>query len=101
LQASDFYISASQAEGLPNSVIEARACGLPLILSNIEPHKEFLRDNRGSGILFGKNSLESLLRIIKNINNIKFSKKPLFKTSTRSMALNYQKIYRHILRKAL
>jgi len=40
LQASDVFISASLAEGLPNTVLEAMSCGLPVILSNIDPHQE-------------------------------------------------------------
>lgn len=42
LRASDYYISASTAEGLPNAVLEGMACGLPVCLSDIEPHKELL-----------------------------------------------------------
>lgn len=41
LNASDFFISTSLSEGLPNSVLEALSCGLPCILSDIAPHKEF------------------------------------------------------------
>ena len=40
MQASDYFISASWAEGLPNTVLEAMACKLPVLLSTIKPHKE-------------------------------------------------------------
>ena len=45
LQASDYYISASLSEGLPNSVLEAISVGLPVILSKISPHIEIAGDN--------------------------------------------------------
>jgi len=45
LQASDYYISASLTEGLPNSVLEAISVGLPVILSKISSHIEIAGDN--------------------------------------------------------
>ena len=39
-QSADFYVSASQAEGLPMSVLEALSYGLVCLLSDIEPHSE-------------------------------------------------------------
>lgn len=42
LKSSDYYISAAYSEGLPTSVMEAMGCGLPVILSNIKPHKELV-----------------------------------------------------------
>lgn len=40
LQAADLFVSASLSEGMPLAVLEALSCGLPALLSDIEPHRE-------------------------------------------------------------
>jgi glycosyltransferase involved in cell wall biosynthesis len=40
LSSAEIYVSASHVEGMPVSVLEAMTAGLPVILSDIEPHKE-------------------------------------------------------------
>jgi glycosyltransferase involved in cell wall biosynthesis len=40
LRSADVYISTSWVEGLPNAVLEAMAAGLPVVLSDIPPHRE-------------------------------------------------------------
>ena len=39
-RAADVFLSASRTEGMPYAVLEAAYCGLPLVLSDIAPHRE-------------------------------------------------------------
>lgn len=61
LAASDAYIATSKAEGMPVSVIEALALRLPVVLSDINPHREILAIDEGAGFLARTGSVESTL----------------------------------------
>ena len=52
LNAADCFVFASASEGLPNSVLEALSCGLPVILSDIPPHRYILDRIPFAGRLF-------------------------------------------------
>jgi glycosyltransferase involved in cell wall biosynthesis len=42
LKSARMFVSLSRYEGHPNAVLEAMACGCPLIVSDISSHREFL-----------------------------------------------------------
>jgi len=67
LQASDFYISASLTEGMPNAVLEGLSCGLPVILSDIPSHKEILDYDLSIGKLFKVKKVQELVNAMKDI----------------------------------
>lgn len=60
LKASDYLVSASKAEGMPNAVLEAMACGLSVVLSDIGPHREIWEMAPNIGQLFELGSQVSL-----------------------------------------
>ena len=45
MKRANVFVSPSLFEGHPNAVLEAMACGCPLVVSNIPPHREFLDAN--------------------------------------------------------
>ena len=54
LIASDFYVSASQSEGMSNSLLEAMSFGIPAITSNVSGVNEIVFDNQ-NGFVFEPN----------------------------------------------
>lgn len=104
IDQADYFISASQAEGLPMAAIEAMGSGLDLILSNIEPHRE-LKKYHNQEIVFFENNYKSLALVLnKYLDKYKprISKNNLiayntFFTSSK-MYKNYVKLYTKLLK---
>ena len=103
LQAADYLVSASLSEGLPNTVLESIACGVPVILSDIGPHKEILREGE-VGMLFDNLKSDSLDAAIKEIakrNYKELSKNCLKmaedKFSKKTTANNYLELYNNAI----
>ena len=103
LRAADVFVSASHAEGFPNAVLEALACGLPCILSDIPPHGE-LAEKAGECIqLFEDGDVSAMARQIKS-----FQPGESFRALARAaaeetfsataMSGKYQEIYRELSR---
>ena len=103
LRASDIYISTSKSEGMPNSVLEAMATGLPVVLSSIPQHIELLDVNKKIGEIYKIGDIVDLTRKIDSIietnykeigkNNKKVANKYL---SAEAMSENYQRLYEKI-----
>lgn len=103
LQASDFLISASLAEGLPNTVLEAISCGLIPLLSDIMPHKELVENSNISHI-FHRSSVEDLVELLKETSSWNVEEQSRLarelaveRYGVKSLAHRYENIYESIL----
>lgn len=60
LNVSDVFVSSSESEGLPLAVLEAIACGIPVILSDISQHREILDEIPKAGDLYHLGEIQEL-----------------------------------------
>jgi glycogen synthase len=59
-QQADCYLNLSSYEGMPNTVLEAMACALPVIASDIPPHRRLV-EHQVTGYLVDLDRPESLI----------------------------------------
>lgn len=68
LKSADLFVLPSHREGLPNAVIEAMSCGLPVVATNVGGIPEIVEDGK-TGILVNPKDAESLTKAIDFIIN--------------------------------
>ncbi len=73
-RSCNLLLSASKMEGLPFNVMEALACGLPAVVSDIKGHRDLIKNNE-NGFLFEKDDISELVRVIDGL----ISNKELYK----------------------
>jgi glycosyltransferase EpsD len=67
-QRSDIFILPSIMEGLSNAIMEAMACGLPIIATDVGGNSELVVDGKG-GLLVSPKNVEELYKAIKRLIN--------------------------------
>ena len=103
MKRADVFVFLSSNEGCPNAVIEAMACGCPLIVSDIPAHREIL--NEKSALFVAQNDLsqvsDAIIQVFKNQNathqRVDIAKKLIRDRSITNMTRQYESVYRKIL----
>lgn len=102
-KACDYYISASDSEGLPNALLECMSTGMPSVLSNIPAHLEILsKSNTNIGFTFRSNDDASIIDAIHNVLSLDEKTRDVVQNvyskfyTARMMSEKYQQMYEKI-----
>jgi glycosyltransferase involved in cell wall biosynthesis len=109
LASGDVSVSVSHSEGLPVAVLEAMACGSPVILSDIPPHREIAGDVSFVPLI-PSDDVGALARELRRLKEMSPEQKVDLgerckrlveqRFSLRMMHLSYERIYGRIIRRA-
>ena len=104
LAASDISMSVSKSEGLPLGVLEALSMGVPMILSDIAPHREIAGEMGADCIKIVECKEGNLLPVLGKMLDSKFDRRQLQEKATRifgaqTMASKYMDEYKNLMSK--
>ncbi|MCD7992346.1 MAG: glycosyltransferase [Clostridia bacterium] len=106
LNAADLYISSSMSEGLPVSVLEAMASGLPIMLSDIVQHEEVINTASHLGMIFENNDMKSFLNALDKMltSDLKVMGENCYRVASTTfsaalMTRNYEKEYLNFIKR--
>jgi len=66
-QAVDIYILPSSREGLPNALLEAMSCALPVISTRLKGVTDWIIGHKINGMLYNHGDTDSLKNILENL----------------------------------
>lgn len=107
MRLADCFVFPSQREGLPNSVIEAMACGLPVMCANIPGVTSDLIEHERDGLIFEPHSASELAALILALKHDPLLRKRLGENATQKaravfsidvVAAQHRQLYSELVR---
>ncbi len=101
-QNADIFVLPSYNEGMSNALLEAMACGLPVVVTNVGGTEELIDDS--NGFIFKAGNSNALTDILKHISENKEklislgqnSRKKVEKFNWNTVAKDYLKIFKDL-----
>lgn len=100
MKSADVFVFLSANEGCPNAVLEAMACGCPLVVSDIPAHKEILDEQSALFMdpLNPKQVTDAILDVLKNEGEARpralVARMNVKQQSIAAMSRKYEAVYR-------
>jgi glycosyltransferase involved in cell wall biosynthesis len=91
LNETTLYVHSSLGETMPTAILQAMACGLPVIGSDIPGIKNLLEN--GNGILFEKGNQQELAQLIDELLNNEQRRKILMKNARQKAVTDFSNSY--------
>jgi len=100
----DYVVSPSKIEGLPFNIMEAMACGIPCVVSDIKGHRDLV-SNGENGYVYSQGDKKKLSEILTGLDKSSKEYSALCKSASESVLKNslpqtleeFEKIYNTIL----
>ncbi|MBT4730356.1 glycosyltransferase family 4 protein [Candidatus Woesearchaeota archaeon] len=66
-QSSDIYVLSSAREGLPNTLLEAMSCALPVVSTRLDGVTDWVVNHQYNGMMYNHGDIDDLIFIIENL----------------------------------